>query len=152
MTAQAPTPVPRTALIVGGVIAIAYGVLIRVASDYKLFTEVMAVMSIAFISVVPLVVGFLAVRPIDRPTWGFALMYPWIPTTIVAVITGVIGYEGAICILMALPIMLVAASIGGVLALLLDRRRLARAPGVTAAALVLPLLARKSTPLNPSHR
>ena len=93
MTTPHGTPLPRTALIVGAVIAVAYGVLIRIVVDRKLFADVLAVMSVAFISVVPLVVGFLAVRP----------------TALIALLTGIIGYEGAICIFMAMPILLINA-------------------------------------------
>src|SRR5437868_1891779 len=133
------SPFPRTVTILGAVIAVSYGVLIRAVADNKLFSDLMVVMSVAFISLVPMVVGFLAVRPIERPSWKLALLYPWAPTLMVAVIAGIIGYEGAICLIMALPIMLVAGSIGGVVALVLDRRR-ARGAGVTAAVVALPLL------------
>lgn len=140
MTSPTPTPLPRTALIVGAIIAVGYGVLIRVVSDLKIGADFLGVMSVAFISIVPMVVGYLAVRPLDRPTWGMALIFPWVPTIVIAVITGVIGYEGAICIIMAMPILLINASIGGAIALLLGRRRLTRGPSVTAAVVVFPLL------------
>jgi small basic protein len=142
MTTPPPagTPIPRTALLVGAIIAIVYGVLIRVVSDLKVWSEVLAVMSVAFVAVVPAVVGFLAVRPTTRPGWSFAIFFPWFPTLVVALITGIIGYEGAICIVMALPILLVNSSIGGLIALYLDRRRQGRGAGVTATALVLPFL------------
>jgi len=140
MTQPAAAPLPRTALIVGAIIAVGYGVLIRVVADLKILNDVLLVMSLAFISIVPMVVGFLAVRPTEKPNWGFALMYPWILTAVIAVITGMIGFEGAICILMALPILLINASIGGIIALLVSRRRLARGPGVTAAVVIFPLV------------
>lgn len=141
MTPPPPgTPLPRTALIVGAIIAIVYGLLIRVVSDLKVWSDVLAVMSVAFVAVVPAVVGFLAVRPTNRPGWSFAIFFPWFPTLVVALLTGIIGYEGAICIVMALPILLINASVGGLIALYIDRRQQRRRVGVTAAALALPFL------------
>jgi len=146
MTSPTSTPLPRTALIVVAVIAVAYGVLIRLVADVKLGAQAehggewLAVMSIAFISIVPMVVGYLAVRPLDRPSWGTALVYPFLPTAVVALIAGIIGYEGAICIIMAMPILLLSSSVGGSISLLLGRWQRGRSPGVTAAVVIFPLL------------
>ena len=140
MTDTGTPPLPRAALIVSVVAAVAYGVMIRIVIDKQVFADILGVMSVAFISVVPMVVGYLAVRPTPRPEWRFAIFFPWIPTLLIALITGVIGFEGAICIIMALPILLVNASIGGVVAMVVTRRQAARNAGVTAAVLVFPLL------------
>ena len=140
MTDRSSTAVPRAALLVSVAFAVLYGLVFRIAFADRAFSDLLGVMSVAFISIVPMVVGYLAVRPSPRPEWPFAVFFPWIPTFVIVLISAVIGYEGGLCIIMALPILLVNASIGGVVAMVVTRRQAARNAGVTAAVLVFPLL------------
>ncbi|HWA40945.1 MAG TPA: hypothetical protein VG712_04990 [Gemmatimonadales bacterium] len=128
------TPFSRKTLILGIAGAVIYGLFLRVVVEYKIWADGLAVMSVAYIVVVPLVVGFLAVRANPAPTWLYALCFPWLPILGVTFLTAVIGYEGAVCIVMALPLLLLGGSVGGVAALLITRR----GRGVVGTAMALP--------------
>ena len=128
----------QPAYIVGFLTAVAYGLTVRYAIATYSLGETVVVMSWAFIFGVPLVVGFLAVRPHPSPRWFYAIWYPWWPVATAAVITILVGYEGAICIIMGIPIMLVMGSVGGLVAAWFTKRRAAR--GVTMAVVAFPLL------------
>ncbi|HVX89603.1 MAG TPA: hypothetical protein VG940_11780 [Gemmatimonadales bacterium] len=133
LTKRIPPP-----YLVGFTAAVVYGVLVRVAIATHSLGDAVVVMSYAFIVGVPLVVGYLAVKPHPGPSWLYAIWFPWGPTLAATVVTMLIGYEGAICIFMALPLILVMSSLGGVAAAFVTRRNLAR--GVTMAVVALPLL------------
>lgn len=95
----------------------------------------------AFVILVPALVGGITIYTADPKelTWGRAIFRPWLPTLAFVAGTALLLIEGSICIAMAVPIFLVAASVGGVLAFLV-RRSLRPAPGAVSALLALPLL------------
>ena len=128
---------PLPAYVVGFTAAVLYGVAMRYMVGHMMLGDGIILMSRAFIIGVPLAVGFLAVRPHPNPSWLYAIFFPWGPTTSATLLTAVIGYEGAICIFMALPIILVVSSVGGLVAAFLTRRKLAR--GAAVGAMLLPL-------------
>ncbi|MBX2978818.1 MAG: hypothetical protein KF905_05945 [Flavobacteriales bacterium] len=76
-------------------------------------------MSITFLFLVPTVVGFLTVHfsrreRVQRIT--YSILAPWLPICLFMLITLGFSIEGWACWLMVLPLFLVAASIGGLLA------------------------------------
>jgi hypothetical protein len=95
----------------------------------------------AFVIGVPILVGGITVYTADPKelTWLRAIFRPWLPTLAFVAGTALLLIEGSICIAMALPIFLFAASVGGVLAFLV-RRTLRPAPGAVSALLALPLV------------
>ncbi len=108
--------------------------------------------TIAFLVLGPLVLGFLSIYPVERARhvnqarW---LLQPWIPVWVTCAITALLKLEGAICIIMLLPIAMVLSSIGGVLGGLLARFTKAH-PGTVACLAALPfLLAPAETYLHP---
>jgi hypothetical protein len=112
----------------------AYGVLARLIAQHT-SGPVFGVMTFSFLFVVPLTIGFLAVRPFENASWVQRLVWPWAPSILAVVIAYAIGLEGAICIVMGLPIILVMASVGGVLAWLTRR-----SPAATAVLLAIPFV------------
>ncbi len=98
--------------------------------------------TIAFLVLGPLVLGFLSIYPVERAhhvnqaRW---LLQPWIPVWITCAITALLKIEGAICIIMLLPIAMLLSSIGGVLGGLLARFTKPR-PGTVACLAALPFL------------
>jgi hypothetical protein len=135
LTEPLPTIRRRSPLLFGICAAIVYGLLLRLVIEKKLWGDGLAVMSIAYIVVVPVVVGYLAVRAQVGLTWMRAIFVPWLPVIAITALTAIIGYEGAICIIMALPLLLVGASIGGIAAHVIRQRHKA----VVGAAMLLPL-------------
>jgi hypothetical protein len=105
----------RRAALLGIGIGAAYGVLARLLADPDLFSYV-AILSLTFLGLVPVVVGYLAVFPATAPRLWYRIVVPWIPTVLSVVATAVVGWEGAICIIVSLPLLLILASVGGIIA------------------------------------
>ena len=114
---------------------VAYGLLARVVIATNVFDGTFAVMSLAFLFVVPTMLGAITVNSVSRPSILYRTFAPWVPTVIVVFVSAIIGWEGAICIIMALPVLLVCASIGGWLG-----RGKVRSRTTQAAMLAMPFL------------
>jgi uncharacterized protein YndB with AHSA1/START domain len=136
MTDQLSRLVGGKASRLGIILGLVYGLAARLATGFSLFGDAFAVMSIAFLVVVPIVLGHLTVSTVERPSWAYRIFAPWVPTLLVVVFAIVLGWEGAICIVMALPLILFFASLGGIS----GAASAASRPGVRPALLVLPLL------------
>jgi hypothetical protein len=95
---------------------VVHGVLARFAFDGQYLKGPFAVMSLAFFVVVPFVLGVLTVRGVEAPTRKFRFFAPWVPMLTVVAVTVAVGWEGMICVVMALPILLLMSSAGGMMA------------------------------------
>jgi hypothetical protein len=127
------------AITVGVASGLGYGLLTRFIadSDTTRFGAVFGVMTLSFLLLVPLVIGYLTVRPHPRPSWAYRLLAPWLPTVVSVAICYSVGWEGTICIVMGLPMLLIFSSLGGVIAAITRVRGRAGA----ASAMLLPFLA-----------
>jgi len=122
--------VPTNASIYFGLAAgVIYGFLIRfLFSNYHL-QDYWAVMTIGFMFLFPFTLGILAVYfgEIDGPrSWKFRFFMPWVPALLLLVIAGIIGWEGLICLIMALPVFLIMSSVGGLAAGIYSNARKSR--------------------------
>jgi hypothetical protein len=86
------------------------------------------VMTLGFLFLVPVAMGYLTVAAIDRPTWVDRIFAPWGPCFLVVLAAALFAWEGAICVIMALPVMLVSSSIGGMTAGAMPSKRFVVAP------------------------
>ena len=66
-------------VIAGLVAGTIYGITARFIAENRFIFGVFAVMTFAFLLVVPVVVGYLTVRPHPNPSWLYRLSMPWIP-------------------------------------------------------------------------
>ena len=73
-------------------------------------------MTLGFLFVVPIVIGYLTVRPVAGSSFRFRVFAPWVTCGLVILASVGIGLEGAICVVFAAPVMLFLASFGGLLA------------------------------------
>lgn len=100
------------------------------------------VMTLSFLVLGPVIIGFLTVRRLNTreraPVWLW-IVAPWLAVIGMMVIVSLFAWEGAICVVMALPLTLLFASIGGVVAGLLARFR-GKATGATLCVAFLPAL------------
>ena len=100
----------------GLVIGILYGAAVRLIFTHSRFVEVFVVMSLGFIFVMPLTLGVLTVyfgaRERSRG-WLYLAFMPWVPCLVLLGAVAILGWEGSICIIMALPVFLVMSTIGG---------------------------------------
>jgi hypothetical protein len=117
---------------------------------YRLFFSVknggwpLLTMTVGFLILVPLAVGYLAVdqylrRATEEVSWFEWFFLPWLSVGITMAVSVVVHWEGAICLIFAAPIMLISSAIGGVLARVLARRRIRSVPG-QFSVLTVPLL------------
>jgi hypothetical protein len=114
------------AILAGVPFGLLYGALARLAFNGSLLGEHFATMSLAFLLVVPLAVGVLTVwfsTGEARLAWRTALFLPWLAVGIGGLLVGVFVVEALICVVMALPILFLMSSLGGLLACALLRRR-----------------------------
>lgn len=97
----------------------AYAIVLRLIFGIKTWDEVFSVMSTTFLFVLPALMGALTVYLSDRlraKSFWYQFFVPWIPILLFLVITLCLAIEGWACWLMILPIFLLIASIGGVIA------------------------------------
>lgn len=108
------------------------------------YSSIFTTMSFAFLFFVPLVVGALAVwfsPDAKRTLWTTAFLLPLVAVGLGALMAGILAFEALICIIMALPILLLMGVIGGLLTCLLLRRRAAKNHrAMMGALLLLPFL------------
>lgn len=138
--------IPRRRLlpwIVPIAVGMIYGLTIRLFVDVGArWTEnLFGVMTLTYLFVVPLVTGVLTVGLVkDRePSWGEALVAPWVSTLLVIAGAVLLVWEGLICAIIWAPIALVCASVGGGIAKVWRRAGRAR-PLALASVAVLPVV------------
>jgi hypothetical protein len=106
------------------------------------YDTIVGVVSIAFLIFGPLSIGALTIALTPQKTavnvW-YAMFAPWLVIIVFLALTFVIKFEGAICLVMALPIFLIFASVGGLLTSFIRKRKLNNTINIAAAAL-LPFL------------
>ena len=92
------------------------------------------VMTLGFLFLVPIAMGYLTVRPVANPSRTFRLIGPWVSCVFVVLTAWLVGAEGAICIVMALPVMLAFSTVGGLIA----ASRVGRTPAALPMLALLP--------------
>lgn len=135
----------RTPSLLGIGFGVLYGVTLRLLFCEVLPATLFSALSLGFLIVGPLAVGYLSVRVFPEPTWAETLGPPCASCVLMAAFAAAIGWEGMICIVMALPVMLVAATLGGIAARLLPRSRTAAAVVVVLPFVVAPIEAMLDT-------
>ena len=134
--AESPKPSFRRHLYRGAVAGLLYAILLRLA-DRDSGQSIMKVVTIAFLFVGPVALGYLTVREHPSPSWPYRIFAPWLPTAVSLLSFLALGFEGAICIVMSLPVFVPFASLGGVLGGI----RALRGPGGRLVAAMLPFVA-----------
>ncbi len=113
------TTLSSRASIVGIAAGAFYGLFVRalvyfnpgISSRDGLFT----VMTFGFLFLVPVAVGYLAVRLVPKPSVLYQNFVPWISCLLILLTAGLVGWEGSICLFMGSPILFIMGSVGGVL-------------------------------------
>jgi xanthosine utilization system XapX-like protein len=102
-------------------------------------------MTIAFLTIVPLCVGYIAVdnylrnAQIKSVRWFNWLFLPWTSILIAIAVALMFHWEGAICVIFAAPLMLVFSIVGGLVARILWGKIKHQSPG-TLSAVAFPLV------------
>ena len=121
-----------------------YGVVLRVliaiseSSSWGSNSPVLGAVSIAFLFLGPVAVGYLTVRMHPAPSWPFRLFAPWLAILLGVVVIALTAYEGWACIVMGLPFLLPISTLGGLLGALPALR--GRSPMPVVAFALLPVV------------
>lgn len=125
-------------------LALLYGIVAFFAFRYPAWKDLFGLMTVAYLFLVPLVLGCMTVFFGEwraRRSWWFRIFMPWAPVGLLALLSLVFAWEGAICVLMVLPSFLIMASLGGVLyGLTRDLRGTRLNAVLVGSVLVLPFL------------
>jgi hypothetical protein len=100
------------------------------------------IMTFGFIFIVPFALGFLTVyiAELDKKrSWWFRIFMPWAPGMFLLLLAGAVGWEGSICLLMALPIFLIMSSLGGVISAVVIKSSQARTENYSIIVFILVL-------------
>jgi hypothetical protein len=101
------------------------------------------VMTVGFLFIGPLVMGMLVIQRAGRdsqvPVWQWFVL-PCLTVILACVGALLLVLEGAICIVFALPIMLVSAMLGGVTAGVIQRRNYRLSRNATYCLAIVPIL------------
>lgn len=139
-------------MVAGAVWGILYGVLLQLLLRAPGMRRLIELMSVGMVFVLPVAIGFLVVFYVgwkQRGTalrWRYALIGPWSAVWPCLLLSFVVGWEGAFCLMFATPVFMLMSALGGVLAklalLFVERRtqagsRQALHSGLTLLAVVL---------------
>jgi hypothetical protein len=113
-------------LLIAACIAAAAGFIARLFFDSQLASVIFSVMSLSFLLGAPMAMGFLTVYIAEREKihgLAFAIFTPWISILILFLVTIIASFEGWACWLMILPVFLIFASLGGLWAHRVRKRK-----------------------------
>ena len=118
----AATPLPNRGLLVAAVaVGVVYGLLFRIVFGFERFERVFGVMTVAFLFFVPAAFGYLTVAIGERRgpwSWTARLFAPPATALLALFAALVLAWEGLICIVLWLPLTVVMAVIGALLAVI----------------------------------
>lgn len=100
------------------VTAAGYGLCVRLAFGSEQFAGLFGTLSVGFLFFMPLAIGGLTqfFAPARyRTNWLYAIFAPWIPCLIFSGLAIVLTWEAWVCVVMALPIFFVMATVGGLI-------------------------------------
>lgn len=101
-----------------------YGLIVQVAARTKTLSQVVGVMSFGFVFVLPVVLGFISAHLAGFRRGRSLFFYLGAPfATVIASLFSamVFGWEGLICLILALPVYLAMGALGGLIAYAVDR-------------------------------
>ncbi|HET7228811.1 MAG TPA: hypothetical protein VFJ16_02280 [Longimicrobium sp.] len=137
---------PTLALLFAAGAGALYGMLGRWVFSSDTGGSLFGAMSMAFVFLVPFAIGYLtlAVAPDHylRKTAARVLL-PWLSVLLAVFGVWVTGWEGKICVIMLLPVLLPMSNLGGAMAMQLRRRQVGRRLYATSlgSMLLLPYIA-----------
>ena len=112
-------PTQNQLIFVGAFLGTAYGILARFIFGLGLMGNLFEVMSSAFAIGVPLALGFITVwygQYQQKNRWILWLVMPWLSSLAFLLCALALLWEGFICVILLLPLILILSSIGGLIA------------------------------------
>jgi len=117
MVSRFARPFLTRASSMGIIYGVLYGIIARLMTSFhwEWLLSAFVVMSFGFLFVVPITVGILTVRDVEAPSMAYRALAPWIPMMLTIGFALLIGWEGVICSVLAIPLVLPLSSVGGLL-------------------------------------
>ena len=134
---------PFVSVMFAVVFALIYGLIARLFFADQNLAGAAGTVSACFLLLVPVAIGVLTVYfapPARRASGIYAIFMPWLSMFIAGVLAGILAFEYAICIAMALPIMFLMASAGGLVTWFIVSRAGRPNTQVLGAILLAPFL------------
>ena len=109
-------------LLAGAIWGIVYGVLLQLLFRAPFMKRFIELMSVGMIFLLPVAIGFLVVfyvgwKERSQPLpWRYALLGPWSAVGPCLLLSFLVGWEGAFCLMFATPVFLLMSTLGGLLA------------------------------------
>ncbi|MBS1501440.1 MAG: TIGR01777 family oxidoreductase [Bacteroidetes bacterium] len=133
-----------TAILASILIPLLFGLIMRELFDINSWRSFYQVMSVSFLFLVPFAIGvitiyFSNVRDVER--LGYRICMPWVTVCGLLFLTILLRIEGWACWLMALPVFLVSASIGGLVAGHFKLKKHRNERGLVSLLVLLPFFA-----------
>lgn len=101
--------------------AAVYGLSLRMMFGF--LEDFMGIMTISFLIIAPMVIGFFTVYFLPGVKNGAAAFFlPWATSGVILVITIILNIEGTICWIMIFPAFAILAGVGGVIAFTIRKR------------------------------
>lgn len=104
-------------LFIGVVIGAVYGLLCQFVLGREELKDWFSVMTMGFVFIMPFILGVVTLyfaNSESRSSWVYRIFMPWATASLCLLLSFVTGMEGTICLIMAVPIYLPLASLGGI--------------------------------------
>lgn len=105
--------------LIGIVIGAIYGLSCQFILKIEELKDVFGLMTLGFVFVLPICLGAITIyfaSPETQSSWVYRIILPWATATLCLILALITGLEGTICLIMAIPIYLPLASVGGLIA------------------------------------
>lgn len=106
--------------------SVAFAIAIRLFFGVDSWSSLFSVMSMSFLFVVPFSVGLITTflsKPENLYSWFYRIFSPWLPITLIIILTIIFGIEGWACWIMISPVFFIASSFGGIVGAILKIRK-----------------------------
>lgn len=129
---------------IGLTFGVLYGLSLRLLFGMNGIEKVGGLVTFSFLFLVPYAIGFIRVHYECKTNsaigFGKMILASWEPIFVFILISAVLMLEGSICIVMALPVFLLLAGLGGITAGIYHRFASRRKNGTLVSVALLPLL------------
>jgi hypothetical protein len=105
---------------------VAYGVIAQLNARLGFAKDIFIVMSFTYVFILPFVLGFIAIdrsQPKHKKSVASWIIRPIVVVLVCMLTSFIVGWEGTICLVMALPVYLPMGILGGVIAGLIHRKK-----------------------------
>ena len=108
----------KISLFIGVAIGALYGLFCQFVLSRDELKDWFTVMTMGFVFILPIALGVITLyfaNTESQSSWAYRIFMPWATASLCLLLSFVTGMEGTICLIMAVPIYLPLASLGGII-------------------------------------